>query len=312
MELKKQKYEQQLKNWIIASILLHLFMFIVIFFLYLEQSMHPTTFHNEHTSTTSKDLQAIQFKPLPKEQQPTYTLIPGRKAVTESEQTQLKPQQSQAQSKQEEQQVQESPQKVEQPPIKHNKTIPIKKTMPQRHQTMKQQLLESKLEPNSTTQDFKHDHLLEEKTDITKKIDTDEPTITKKKISLQDLKLGFAKFLNEGNNDVLIQHGNTNQSPDTQSLRHITYNRQIAKTIQEAFTAHSQYNTLPYIRGKKVLVSMSLERNGKLIESQIHQGSGNDLFDKVILESIQSVNLYPPVPKHITTIPHKMSWYLYC
>lgn len=300
MEQKQKEQENQFTVWMTASILLHLLIILVAFFWYLELSLRHHFLKKKTTPQQEKEQALFAQKPKQKEEPLIYTLIPGRKAITESKQTKEdkvidrpEPEQKHIEKKT------EKPIPLDPLPVKSKKNIALPQHQPKRHDEIKRQLLQKP-----------QDHLEEEKVEKTDISETKDPTITKKKVSLQDLKLGFAKFLNEGNNDILLQNGNTNDTPDAQSLRLITYNQQIARTMKEAILTHFQYDQLKDIRGKKILLTITLERNGKLVNLTIIQPSGHTLLDKVAQESLKEIKLYPQVPKHIPQDPYTMKWNL--
>lgn len=296
MEHKNREQENQFTVWMSASIMLHLLIILVAFFWYLDFSLR-NLFSRKKALSPTQQQQKDSSIPQKKEDSLVYTLIPGRKAITESQQTskETKEQESKTEPIQQESKEQN---KQEQTPIDLTKRFTIPKPKQQRLENIKKQLTQAK------------DHLKEEETEKKASTSTNEPTVTKKKVSLEDLKLGFAKFLNEGNNDVLLQHGNTNKTPDAQSLRLITYNQQIARTMKEHILTHSQYDQLKDIRGKSVNLIITLERNGKQVSMKILQPSGHTLLDKVTEESLHQIKLYPPVPKHIEQDPYTMRWNL--
>lgn len=182
------------------------------------------------------------------------------------------------------------------------------KTTEERHDDLKEKLLkEAKLKTEQLIQDAKNQIAIAE-SQAAQKTNTNNPTIVKNKITLKDLQLGFSKFMQEGNNDILLQKGNTNQSPDAQSLRLITYQQQLGRTIVEAVRTHHQYHLVQNIMGLRPQFTITIERSGKLNNFILISSCGNELFDKILTESIQSVRLYPALPQHITGDTFSQTW----
>lgn len=183
------------------------------------------------------------------------------------------------------------------------------KTVEQRHDEIKNKLLQE-VKEKEESDNQKGPFLLSEKTTSQEKqIDsTKNPTIVKQKVTLQDLKLGFAKYMQEGNNDILIQRGNTNQPPDAQALRLITYHQQLAHTMRSAITSHHQYRLLTNIRGARPTYKITIDRSGKLLDLVFTRNSGNELLDKIMLEALQSIKLYPAVPQYVSGDTYSQLW----
>ena len=365
MELKKEQ-EQDLKFslWFIASILLHFLIILIILFWYFNTSLQrmftlkPIKEQPLEIPQEAKKNPVLwkDLKQPAKKEDLQYTLIPGRKAVTEADQQkttedkttpkedpstntaqktidqsqQTPPQQIDTQKKQQEQSKSQELQKLETPrkgsdlawpsvqekttkrtiaaPDMSKKTEPAPaKTAQQRHDEIKEKLLRDalfKLAPKNSDQ---------EQPPITtaqasKKTDPSAPTIVKNKITLKDLQLGFSKFMQEGNNDILVQRGNTNQTPDAQALRLITYQQQLGKTIVEAVHVHHQYHLIQHIKGLRPQFTITIDRSGKLKEFTLVSSCGNELFDKILTEAIQAVRLYPALPQHITGDTFSQTW----
>ncbi len=342
MEIKKHEQESHFSIWLIASILLHFFILFIIFFLYLENriqrhlfkkdshviplsplSMSPQQIQKEKNQKTAivwKDLKKPKPEPKP---EPIYTLIPGRKAVTEPEQQtpEKKDKATEAQSKIEKQEPvqptkqkslqQESIEKTE--PLEstpHQKPIdqPTEKSRSQRFSDLKEKLLQPS---KNITESLSEQNIEPFEINIhssNNKTESSDPTIVKKKITLQDLKLGFSKFLQEGNNDILIQKGNTNQPPDAQALRLISYKQQLAKTMREEINAHHRYYLVQHIQGFNVNYRLTIKRNGAFESYVLVKKSGNDLLDQIVQESLESIKLYPPMPNYISGDTFSVLW----
>ncbi len=188
---------------------------------------------------------------------------------------------------------------------------PQPKTISQRHDDIKEKILqEPKLDPKQESDSLKKEDQLVSaiSSDSSKKIDTTNPSIVKKKVTLQDLQLGFAQYMQEGNNDILLQRGNTNQPPDAQALRLITYQQQLAHTMREAIVAHHQYHLAESIRGARPTYSITIDRSGKLVSFTWIKGSGSDILDKVMNEALQGIRLYPAVPQYVLGDTFSHSW----
>lgn len=202
---------------------------------------------------------------------------------------------------------QKSAQNKEEKPQAVHQNLPTK-TTEERHDDLKEKLLkEARLKTEQLIQEAK-DQIAIAESQATQKTTTSNPTIVKNKITLKDLQLGFSKFMQEGNNDILLQKGNTNQSPDAQSLRLITYQQQLGRTIVEAVRTHHQYHLVQHIMGLRPQFTITIERSGKLNNFILISSCGNELFDKILSESIQSVRLYPALPQHIKGDTFSQTW----
>lgn len=182
------------------------------------------------------------------------------------------------------------------------------KTSEERHDDLKEKLLkEAKLKAEQQILEAKNQIALAE-SQSTQKTNTNNPSIVKNKITLKDLQLGFSKFMQEGNNDILLQKGNTNQSPDAQALRLITYQQQFARTMREAIVTHHQYHLVEHVRGTRPTYTITIDRSGKLLDFQLMTSSGNELLDRIMKEALQTVRLYPALPQHITGDTFSHAW----
>lgn len=193
------------------------------------------------------------------------------------------------------------------PKIDHPAPLP-QKTTEERHDDLKEKLLkEAKLQAEQQIQEAKNQIAIAE-SQASQKTSTINPSIVKNKVTLKDLQLGFSKFMQEGNNDILVQKGNTNQPPDAQALRLITYQQQFAQTMREAIVTHHQYNLVQHIRGARPSYSITIDRSGKLLDFQLMASSGNELLDKIMKESLQTVRLYPAMPQHLIGDTFSHTW----
>ncbi len=182
------------------------------------------------------------------------------------------------------------------------------KTTEERHDVLKERLLkEAKLKAEQLIQEAK-DQIIIAESQTAQKTNNNNPTIVKNKITLKDLQLGFSKFMQEGNNDILLQKGNTNQPPDAQALRLITYQQQFARTMREAIITHHQYHLVQHVRGTRPTYTITIDRSGKLLDFQLVTSSGNELLDKIMKESLQEVRLYPAMPQHLTGDTFSHAW----
>ena len=385
MELKKQEQDFQFSLWLIASILLHLLLFLIFLIWYFERSLQERLMHKnpefktvplspqqlqqqkeeekKQTPVLWKDLKKPEKQPEKKEDL-VYTLVPGRQAVTQADPTkpEAKPEPEkkapEQKTKQEESkprseishspapepipQKQEAPKQESHPEAKRTQPLPSKprhnvsqsqaatrepaqpipakqepkpesqhqpqpKTTSQRHDDIKEKIVQ---EPKPNLYKPKeNDQLVSEiSSDPSKKTDTNNPTIVKNKVTLQDLQLGFAKYMQEGNNDILLQRGNTNQPPDAAALRLITYQQQLAHTMREAIIAHHQYYLVENIRGTRPTYSITIDRSGKLVSFSWIKGSGSDILDKVMNEALQGIRLYPAMPQYVLGDTFSHAW----
>ncbi len=132
---------------------------------------------------------------------------------------------------------------------------------------------------------------------------------TTSRMSLKDLQIGFDNYRkNIGNSQYLIQQGNTSAAADGQSLKMITYNNQFAKTMIGSIQTHPQYQAIQYNRGKQIVVYITIDRQGTLLDLKVIAGSGDTLIDKIMVESIQSAGLYPAVPSFVLDDPFSQRW----
>ncbi len=310
MELKKKEHESQFSVWIAASVLLHLLILLIIFLWYIGHIFHRHFMQKQQPSTETIQKPLDQKKDLqmkPQDPSVSYTLMPGRKAITTPLQT------NQPETKKEEPipEQKETPT----PPIKPS-TIELPKQDNKAQNAFKANKEISPLEKlkQQLTKPVEQDHASLEKPENQENKNTadttKEPTIQKKKVTLQDLKLGFSKFMQEGNNDILIQHGTNNQPPDAMALKLITYRKQVAHTMRDAIFAHNQWHLITNQRGKYITLVLSLNREGKPIRTEIAQESNDTLLNKIVLEALQDIKLYPPVPKHIPEDPYTQPWKL--
>ncbi|HSW76638.1 MAG TPA: TonB C-terminal domain-containing protein [Candidatus Saccharimonadales bacterium] len=133
--------------------------------------------------------------------------------------------------------------------------------------------------------------------------------VPKQTMSLKDLQLGFNQFLsNVGNTECLIQQGNTKAVPDGQSLKHITYNNQFAKTMLGSIHMHPKARVISYGRNKQISFIITIDRKGNLLDLRITKESGDPLIDTVTLESLRNAGLYPAVPSFISDDPYVQQW----
>lgn len=359
MELKKQEHESQFSVWLIASILFHLLILLIIFLWYVEQTIQrhfmkkepqaiPLTMtkeqlqrHQQQEAEKKKNTPVL-WKDLKKpDKDLVYTLMPGRKAVTEPEQEQEKPSQPEKKSEalpkvepkpepKVEKQIQEqikqpepkpvqpTPKKQEQvptqqtieqfPPTQKAVSIPTPKSKSQRFTDLKENLLQHPKQHQEQLIDPTEQPIEIASTPAGNKPKSNDPTILKNKITLQDLKLGFSKFLQEGNNDILMQQGNTNQPPDAQALRLITYKQQLAHTMRDAIVTHHRYYLVQNLHGTKTTYNLTIKRNGAFDSLTMLNSSGHPNLDTIIKEALESIKLYPAVPNHISGETFSAAW----
>ncbi len=134
------------------------------------------------------------------------------------------------------------------------------------------------------------------------------PTIRTDKITLKDIGLGFSKYMREGNNDILIQQGNTNQPPDAQTLRMLTYHQQVARTFMNAIQSHRTYKPFSEPLRIKPAFTITLDKAGTLLHFTWTQKGSNDSFNDTISKAIPEIRLFPPPPSWIKEDPLTMAW----
>lgn len=131
----------------------------------------------------------------------------------------------------------------------------------------------------------------------------------KRTISFKDINLGFDHAQQTiGNNANLIQQGKSFETPDAVSLKHLTYYNQCAGMMRTAFATHPQARLRPYPTNKRFLFTVTVDRQGNQIGFRVVTGSGDQMLDKIISESVQSVTLFPQVPNFIEDNPFVMRW----
>ncbi|MCX5923194.1 MAG: TonB C-terminal domain-containing protein [Candidatus Dependentiae bacterium] len=132
---------------------------------------------------------------------------------------------------------------------------------------------------------------------------------SKSRMSLKDLSIGFDNYRkNIGNSQHLIQQGNTTAAASGQSLKMITYNNQFAKTMLGSIHTHPQYQSIQYVRGKQIVLAVTIDRQGTLLKLDVIASSGDTNMDKIMVESIQSAGLYPAVPSFVPDDPFFQRW----
>lgn len=128
-------------------------------------------------------------------------------------------------------------------------------------------------------------------------------------ISFKDLKLGFNENSpTVGNTPHLLTQGSSLSSPDATALKHITYYSQCATMIQNAFATNPLHRLVAYQRGKRFSFRLQVNREGKNLHVQPVYSSGDPMFDRIVQESVQSIVLFPKVPKFIQDDPFTMNW----
>lgn len=314
MEVERKHHTPQLSSWIKRSALLHAIVIIILFLWYLQQQV-VSILNKDHVKDQVQTQSALDKKKLMNLRDPatTYTLVPGRKAVTDQTPSASKTPEKTEEIKPEVvkqpfETTQTKPLPIELPDIKSSKILKKaeKKIFDKPKQLSSLEKLEQSLRKPSI-QDQIQEEQPEQKVDPSK--EEKDPTIAKKKVSLQDLKLGFSKFWNdEGNNDVLRQKGNSNQPPDAQALKAITYKQQVARAMVAAVQDHPLFNQAQRKPFSKTSFSLTIDRDGTNLHSQLLQSCGNSLLDKIVMESVQNIKLYPPIPKHIPDNPLSCNW----
>lgn len=285
MELKNKEFNSQLSVWITATILLHILVVLFLLFSYFDKLLEHKEKINETKLTSFNAEQIAQQKAMQlKDPSVTYTLIPGKKPTNAQEDLQ----------KTEESKIIEESKKIEQNQIKsYEKSeidlpkFPSLKQFSTHHQDKNRKEQIDQL-AKTLVKDQK------KSTDINKK-----NSIKKSKISLQDLKLGFSNFLQEGNSQAIIQQGNSNQKPDEQALKVLTYKDQVGSTMVTAVKSHELYHKLSSHKKMSTTFSIHINRSGELLAAKLQQSCGDFTLDNIILESVQRIKLFPPVPDYI-------------
>lgn len=129
-------------------------------------------------------------------------------------------------------------------------------------------------------------------------------------ISFKDLNLGFNEQIQTvGNSSSLIMNGTNFQVPTGTNLKHITYLNQCADMMVQAVRTHHSRRLVPATGHNHMYFKLSVDKSGRQLEFVKIKGTGNDLLDRIIEESIQSITLFPKVPSFINEEPFTMRWH---
>ncbi len=324
--------------WILASILFHFLLTVGLITLKFKKIAIPDSINKQNNETyilMDDSKQQMMPKPIPS-QQPTpkqpsqqsqpipepkqqrhwsdYTLVPGRKGVDE--------------------QKIDDPTDLQNLPTPQNQGQKTKSSTTAKTNTSKStdQKLDVSDQPPSEPKSTMH-HQIENKTineSSSKTLNTKENQSSaqpknripiqnqnpydfvpksSRSISFKDLGLGFDnQYQTIGNNANLIQAGKTFETPDPMALKHLTYYNQCAEMMKTEIAIHHQARLCPYRSGSRFTFKITVDRNGRLLNFRAIQSSGSQILDKVLSESVQSVKLFPPVPKFIIEDPFIMTW----
>ena len=129
--------------------------------------------------------------------------------------------------------------------------------------------------------------------------------IKKKKAqqALAGITKGYLEQLTqEGNNLIKTIGGDPNKKPSTEQLKFERYVAKIIGNIQSAFKIHHDKIELNEEIKTTILLSLKLNRDGKIIDLQVAKSSGKKYIDDFFLFAFNfASSSFPPVPEYIKT-----------
>jgi hypothetical protein len=318
--------------WVIASILFHLLLMLGVITLKFNALPLSNKLKDKSKDRAilmmdepKKQIQAKQTvtnptvkkeeppKPLPKTRHTDYTMVPGRQGI--DLQNLIDAKNLKNLPKPQEQTVE----KKAVQPIPEQKEEQIEKKEIKKEETAKSENFIKPIENLPSAVKIMHEHNMQPQQEKLEKKSAQAPTPKqdpykfvpqeKSPISFKNLDLGFdLSYKTIGNNRNLIQQGITIAAPDEVSLKHLTYYNQCAEMMKNAFATHPQVRHRPYATGKRFRFDLTVDRQGHQLKLTVLVGSGDDLLDKIIKESVESVHMFPKVPSFIDDIPFVMHW----
>jgi len=141
------------------------------------------------------------------------------------------------------------------------------------------------------------------------------PQVTKKSsvksISFKDIGLGFNNAgTNIGNSMHLMIQGTSPDIPQGDELRYITFINQMANMIVASIHANPKINLVPHRTNEKVICFMKVNRSGQLLDTRIISPSKHEILNIIIIDSIQNVGLFNPIPKFISKDTFEINWHI--
>lgn len=126
---------------------------------------------------------------------------------------------------------------------------------------------------------------------------SESPKSKKKKFSLADLKKGFSRFIQQGNDLASIQ-GNSEET-NAEGLKKLSYLRQVGHmymNVEKKYITHIPNNNLIM---QDSIVKAVVERSGKVISYALHQSSGDPIIDQYHIDMVKSLGMLPRIPKYL-------------
>jgi len=93
----------------------------------------------------------------------------------------------------------------------------------------------------------------------------------------------------------MIREGE-NKNPSIEELKYICYEKQTEDLIVSAWRI--MHAGEPPLQSGSVKFTFVINEDGSLDELGLIESSGNQLFDKMVLQCIQKAAPFPPIPKH--------------
>lgn len=346
--LQEQETIHPIVVWILASILFHLLLTLCIITLKArklqlndlkkpkqEQAilmMEPPK--QKPITTLARPAKPAPSKPEPKKAQAPktrhwseYTLVPGSQGVNKQNIENPQDLSNLPTPKNQMLQPKQDQKKSEQSASDQQELIkPSQKSLPKEQPKEAQKIIDETLhgkaiakpieqkQPKSTALDNRTGNndseiLSRKKTPLKEQNPYDFVPQPKRLISFQDTKLGFDNSVPTiGNNPHLIQQGRTFETPDAVSLKHLTYYNQCAEMMKTAIATHPQRHLRVYPTGKRFLFAITVDRTGRQLSLSVVQGSGDSILDRILIESVQSIALFPQIPNFIEDNPFTMRW----
>lgn len=147
---------------------------------------------------------------------------------------------------------------------------------------------------------------------LRKDVDEDKNVIEDKKGGKNIIKLtrGFIeKWDGESGKDLIDSDGDPNKHPDLEELKYISYGAKINWSLQASWKNNFKYSeSLCWGRGialksdhLNATVEITIDENGKLLNTTMLQASGNREIDSAIMKNFEFASPFPPLPKHFGT-----------
>lgn len=141
------------------------------------------------------------------------------------------------------------------------------------------------------------------------------PQITQKNsiksISFKDISLGFNNAAtNIGNSQHLMIQGTSPDIPQGDELKYITFISQMANMIVASIHANPKINLVSQRTNEKLICFMKVNRSGQLLDTHMIIPSTHEIINMIIIDSIQNVGLFNPIPKFIQKDTFEINWHI--